>query len=685
MPFQDVILQPGVDVEKTFELNMSGVSVSNLIRYKEGLIQKIGGWQKFTPTTISSSPVRDVHAFAGLLGQKWLAAGSQALLQAYSASAAVYYTITPQFTNTTPTPSFSISSGTQTVTIIDPGSALTTYDMVRFDTPIAVSNLLLNGAYQVIAVLSSNEYQITSSVIANTTVSSGGILPAFYTTAGSAIVDVVLPNNNFVSLVGLFYPFRATTSVGGLTIQGPYQITSVIDATHFQITANVQSTTTLGASQAVSMNGGNVAFHYYNVIGPPATFGPYGAGNYGANAYGIGTVPPSGTGTAITPTDWILDNWGETLIACPVNEAIYTWSADTNLSTAEPIVQGNAPLFNTGAFVSQPQQILMAWGSVQFSGQQDPLIVRWSDAGNYNQWVVATNTAAGSFHIPTGSKLVAGLQAPLYAVFWTDIDVWIAQYIGQPLVYSFTRVGTGCGAVGPHAADVNAGNVYWCGFNNFFMLGPNGVMVLPCTVWDYFFQQVDQTNIAKVRCASNSVFNEITWFFPVIGGNGENSNYVKVHIEGQEYEWDYGVLSRTAWVDVTALGFPIATDVNGNIFQHEMTNDAAGSSIDSYFESGWFAIGDGTQLSFVDWILPDMKWAFFGSSSTGTVIFTFYTVDYPGDTQRSYGPFAVTQNNEFINVRMRGRFFRVRVESQDLGSFWRIGKIKFRWAPMGRR
>jgi hypothetical protein len=266
--------------------------------------------------------------------------------------------------------------------------------------------------------------------------------------------------------------------------------------------------------------------------------------------------------------------------------------------------------------------------------------------------------------------------------------VWTAQYIGQPLIWSFTRVGTGCGVLGPHAMDVQSGVVYWAGQNNFFMLGPNGVQVLPCTVWDYFFQQLDTANQSKVRCAANSVFNELTWFFPVIGGNGENTNYVKVHIEGTEYEWDYGVLPRTAWVDVTAVGNPIGADNNGFLYQHETQFDANGTPINAAIETGYFEIGDGSDFVFVDWVFPDAKWGYTGTpvQGSGILLFTFYTADYASQQpERVYGPYAVSQGVPYINCRMRGRFWRVRVESKDINSFWRLGKVMFRWAPAGRR
>ena len=121
-------------------------------------------------------------------------------------------------------------------------------------------------------------------------------------------------------------------------------------------------------------------------------------------------------------------------------------------------------------------------------------------------------------------------------------------------------------------------------------------------------------------------------------------------------------------------------------------------AINSFFETGYFAMGDGTELAVVDWVLPDIRWQS-GSQATatvpGTLLFTFYTTDYPAvevpggsgarPGERVYGPFTVTQATQFINTRMRGRFWRCRIESNDQGTFWRLGKIKFRWGPSGRR
>jgi hypothetical protein len=96
-------------------------------------------------------------------------------------------------------------------------------------------------------------------------------------------------------------------------------------------------------------------------------------------------------------------------------------------------------------------------------------------------------------------------------------------------------------------------------------------------------------------------------------------------------------------------------------------------------------IAEGEDLAFVDQIIPDMKFDYFGGAASAQVYFTFNVVDWPGNTSTSYGPYLVTSTTEYISVRFRGRQMSVTVSSTDNGSFWRLGRIRYRWAPAGRR
>jgi hypothetical protein len=673
MPMTSVNLRPGVNTMMTLSQNEAGISASNLVRYQQGMVQKIGGWSQYYPVAIGST-VKEIFGWEGLLTNKYLGIGATQSLSVIVSGANTV--ITPQTMTSNPAPNFSVSSGSNVVTVIDPNSSATVFTTVYFNTPIAISNLLLNGAYPVNTALGSSNYTILSSLPANTTVTSSGILPIFAVSSGSATVNVTLPNNNFPKITGLFQQFIAPTSVGGITIQGPYTIQSIIDSTAFTISANVQ-----GSSAAtLPMNGGNAQIVYYYTLGPPGSLG-FGGGGFGLGGFGTGSAAPAGSGTPITATDWSLTNWGEVLLACPSGGPIYSWSANSGFQNAS--VVATAPFFNGGIFVSQPQQILVCWGSVESTGVKDPLIVRWSDALDYTNFTVSSQTWAGSFHLSTGSIIKGGIQSAQQGIIWTDIDCYVMQNVGQPIVFGFSLVGSGCGLVGQHACGILNGNVYWMSPNNFFVLGQNGVVPVPCPVWNFVFQNIDTNNIGKVRCAVNSLFNEISWFFPALGGTGENTLYAKLNVI--ENEWDFGTLGRSAWIDVTVLGSPISVDLTGTIYQHEVGYNAGTVAIDSSFQTGYWSISDGNELAFVDWVLPDMQFTTYPGGASANLTLTFFAVDYPGDTPRQYGPYNFSEATEYINTRIRGRLMSMRVEGMDLNSFWRLGRVRYRYAPDGRR
>jgi hypothetical protein len=377
-------------------------------------------------------------------------------------------------------------------------------------------------------------------------------------------------------------------------------------------------------------------------------------------------------------TDWTLDNWGELLISGLTDGEIFYWSPSDGgqLSTVVP----NAPKVNEGCFVAMPQRQIVAYGST-FNGIKDPLLVRWCDIGNFTSWVGTVSNQAGSFRIPKGSRIVSGLQGPQQGVLWTDLSVWSMQYIGLPLVWSFNEIGTGCGLIGRKAAATLSGTIYWMSQSQFFSLGGSGVSPIPCPIWDVIFQDIDENNVDRVICATNARFGEVTWYYPTIGSGGIPTKYVKYNtLLGQ---WDFGDLTRTAWIDQSVLGPPIGAGEDRVIYQHEVTQDADGAPINAYIQTGYFALQEGDLKTFVDQMWPDMKWGLYGGTQNAEVKITFYVVDYPGQTPK-VSEHLVTRNTTFITPRIRGRLVAIRIESDDLGSFWRLGNIRYRLQPDGK-
>jgi hypothetical protein len=377
--------------------------------------------------------------------------------------------------------------------------------------------------------------------------------------------------------------------------------------------------------------------------------------------------------------DWSLDNWGGFLMASPTNSGLFYY--DTMDGGNHANVVPYAPTVSEGFFVSMPERQIICYGTT-FNGIKDPLLVRWTDIGNFASWVATVSNQAGSFRIPKGSKIVGGMQGPQQGLLWTDTNLWSMQYINLPLVYSFNEIGAGCGLIGRKAMGTMSGIVYWMSQSQFFVLAGGGVQPLPCPVWDVIFQDIDQDYLENIRCAPNSRFGEISWYYPTTGSNGVPTKYVKYNTLLQQ--WDFGTLTRTAWIDQGVFGPPIGADDDGIIYQHETSQNAAGGTMDAYVQTGYFALSEGDNMTFLDQVWPDMKWGYYGGSNNANVNITFYAVDYPGQTPRVYGPYNVNQGTEYISPRIRARLISIKIAGSQIDTFWRLGNIRYRLQPDGK-
>lgn len=691
MPHAAVRLTDGVTVNRTPTLNGFALSASQLIRYQydeQGniLAQKYGGWVRYFPN-VMPAPVRALWAWQDTQAVAHLAYGTQTI--STSARLGVITTgndvnITPTATTDNVTPAAATVNGSSTVTITDattPG--ITSYDAVYIETHMTVGGLVLFGMYPTVQAVGVNTYTITATDIFGnpvpaTATTSTTAVALFTTVITSNVVQVTLANHGY--LVGATYPVLVSTTVGGVTLYGNYIVESVIDANNFTIFAAQNAT----SSTTGSINGGNARLLYSFGIGAVPPGSGFGIGGFGRGGFGTGTGIIPATGTPIAATDWTLDNWGEVLLACPINatlfQPIYVWGPLWGSPIASVIPQ--APPLNDGMFVAMPQRQIIAWGST-VTGIQDPLLIRWCDVNNYTVWVAQVTNQAGSYRLPRGSRIVGAIQGPQQCLIWTDIDVWAMQYTGPPYIYSFLELGSGCGLIARKAAAAVNGIVYWMAPSQFFALSGSGVTPISCPVWDVIFQDLDQSNLTKIRVAVNSRFNEIAWFYPTMSSGGEVSAYVKYNTSIGE--WDYGTLARSAWIDQSVIGAPVGADPTSEyIYQHEQGNDADGVAMVSSMTTGYLALAEGDEKIFVDQVWPDMRYGDYGATQGATVNITFNVADYPSDTPQTFGPFAMTSTTGYLTPRFRARLMSMTIGSSDIGSFWRIGLIRYRYSPDGR-
>lgn len=669
--FSPLTLKPGVEVEKTPLYAESLWSTTGLVRFFNGLLQKLGGWLRLTGTALAGT-CRGIIAWQDTTGTQYIGAGTEQRL--YVVSGGTAYDITPlQHTSNLATP-FTTTIGSNSVKVTDAGFTPAVGDWVNVLTQASVGGIVLYGPYPVATSLSSTEYTILAEDLAAAS-GGGGLTAKFYTTNTSSTVKVELVNHGLVATTVFTVPVSLT--VGGLTIFGDYLVDSVIDDDNFNIIVVGAASSTTSAFE----NTGNVRIEYLISSGA-ATAVPYNAysiGVYGAGAYGFG----SGGTTVIR--QWSLSAWGSFLISSPTNGPVYVWTPASGFVANPSTLITQAPAYNTQVMLVMPQQQLVALGAQDpITTYQDPLLIRWCDVGDYTVWTPSSLNQAGSFRLPRGSKIVGGIQANNQVLIFTDLGVWAMQYIGYPLVYGFNEIGVGCGLLSMRSVQVVGDKVYWASQKGMFVYAGGSITPIPCPVWDKFFGDLNVAQADKITSSPNSSFSEAGWYYPSESAT-ENDSHISVCTIDGSWTYDQGSDAtsyvRTAWFDQSVVGPPIGVDLSGIIQQHEVSVDADGSAMTSTARTGWFKLQSGSTYISLERIIPD----FILEGTNASVSFTVYVADYPEDTPRTYGPYTVTSSTKYVIIRARGRIASIEINCSTLGTFWRLGQPLIKTLMSGRR
>lgn len=273
MPFAEVQLKPGVNVETSLADNPSGVQESSFIRWRADLPEKRGGCTLYINQQVNGVPV-SLKPWGDFQGENFLGIATPNEIYTYNAATSVLRDISPQYANSpAASPRFTTTIGSQAVSITDTSApVLSAFSAVQFNTPIAVGGLILNSIYPITSASSGGHYVIDAGYAATTAVSNAlGTLPIFTTTGGISRILVNFPiQYQYDALaVGDRIGFTVPTFVGGITISGTYvvsQILIVSGATYFAFEANY----TALYSDVQTMNGGFADITYW-ITTPPGT------------------------------------------------------------------------------------------------------------------------------------------------------------------------------------------------------------------------------------------------------------------------------------------------------------------------------------------------------------------------------------------------------------------------------
>jgi hypothetical protein len=404
MALTKLIFQPGINKEMTDLMDKGGWVDANLVRFRKGLPEKIGGWEKTTTENYEGTG-RALTAWVDLAATKYLGLGTT--WKYYIKSGDLLDDVTPIRVQTSANEiSFAATNGSSTLVITDSAHGAVANDFVTYSGCVTLGGTItatvLNQEYQVDRVTSVNTYEITAkdtsgvAVVANGSDSGNG--------QGTVIGDYQIN-------VGLDVYVESTGWGAGLWGEGTFGSASVLSSSN---QLRLWSHDAFGEDLIINPRAGGI--YYWDQTNGLTTRAVNITSLAGANL-----APTAGLQTIVSDIDRHVIVLG-----------------------ADPIV-GSA---RTGAI--------------------DPLLIAFSDQESVTEWEPTSTNTAGSLRLSSGSQIVGGLRSRQETLIWTDTALYSMQFVGAPFTFGVNLINENVGLISPNGAINAPDSIYWMARDGFY-------------------------------------------------------------------------------------------------------------------------------------------------------------------------------------------------------------------------
>lgn len=696
MPLQKILFKPGVNRENTRYTNEGGWYECDKVRFRQGTPEVIGGWQRISGNTFLGV-CRSLWNWVTLAGANLIGVGTN--LKFYIALAGVYYDITPiRASSTINNNPFVATLNSATITVTDTAHGCVTGDYVTFSGATGlggnVTATVLNSEYQV-TVINANSYTITVSVLANASDVSGSpgggaaVVAAYQVNTGPATATAAYGWGGGGWGAGTWGYGAATNIALRLWNQMNYGQDLIFGPRGGGLYYWSAATGTSVRGVLLNSLGGTVTF---TNASPTVVTSTVAYTEGAALQFSGGSLP---TGITAGTTYYVNNVNGLTFNLLNAAGSLVNTSSSGSGSVATIV---DVPTVQNNLTVSDSSRFVMVFGCNDYgSSVLDPMLIRWSGQNDPYNWTPDATNQAGFTRLSHGSQIVTTVQTRQEIVVFTDSSVYSLQYLGPPYVWSPQLLGDNISIMGPNAAVIASGVVYWMGVDKFYVYDGR-VQTLNCDLRRYVFSDINQDQAAQVFCSTNEGFNEVWWFYCSANSTTVDKYVVYNYLEKV---WYYGTMARTAWLDSGLLQFPIAaTYVNNIVYHEDGMNDNTTSTtlpIDAYISSSEFDIGDGHNFGFIWRVLPDLTFSDSTNSPTGDVpkvTMTLYGLSNSGSGRTSSAGANVSSSSAYditeeftgqIYTRLRGRQMIFKVQSNQVNTAWQLGAPRIDIRPDGRR
>ena len=629
MPLVDMPFQPGVDKQDTPTGAEGRWIDSDNIRFRYGLPEKIGGWEKVTSDALVGA-ARGIHAWSSLDGSPYTSIGTNKKLYVYVDSE--WADITPiRASGTGNITNFTTANTETTVVVHDTAHGAREGDFVTISGVSGTVNGIiaanLEGEFEITALGDTaspptdqtNKYQVTAKAAATSTGAAGETANAAY----QINTDPPVSTAGYGWGAGTWGASTWGTSRAGLT---------GVEAV--QLDSGKWSLDNWGEDMiAQQLNGG---LYYWDTS--------VGTGTR-ATSTTVSAAPTKSLFTIVSGTDRHVVCFGtETTIGSTGTQdnMFIRWCDQENVNDWTPSTTNTAG-----------SQRLTDGSSLISAKRSRGAVLIWSDTAMYQMQLVGAPFTFGFSQLGANCG-AAGLNSTIDVngtSFWMGKDSFFmfdgsVQKLRCAVEdYVFKDISEGSQR---HTFAANNGE-----FNE--------------VTW--FYPSSGSTVID--RCVTYNYADQV-WYV----GTLDRSSWIDKGIYSYPYATTYDS-SDTASTISTITGL---TAGRAYMYSQEFGSNAEGAAITAYVESGDFVIPQaGEYLMSIKRFIPDFK------NLTGTVNVTLKFRDYPTSTQKTIGPFAVTTSTTKVDTRARGRQGALRVESSAIDDAWRFGTYRAEIRQDGRR
>tara|TARA_Y100000591_G_scaffold5083_3_gene4122 strand:- start:927 stop:2810 length:1884 start_codon:yes stop_codon:yes gene_type:complete len=404
MALQKFLFNPGINKEGTDYTAEGGWFDGNLVRFRKGFAEKIGGWTKVIQTSYNGTG-RKLLGWVDLAGSKLLGLGTRTKL--YIQEGTNFNDITPiRSTTSAGDVTFAATNGSSTLTVTDSGHGASQGDFVTFSGAASLGGnvvaAVINQEYEIATVPSTSTYTITAK-----------------DTSGATVTANASDSGN-----------------GGGSTVGAYQINVgldvFVDGTGWG--AGTWGGGTWGSSSSLS-NLNQLRLWSLDSFGEDLLSCVRAGGIFywdatdGLSSRAVALTAL--TGANLAPTK------GLQVLVSDVDRHVIVLGPD-------PIVGGSR------------------------SGSIDPLLIAFSDQENAAEWEPRSDNTAGSLRCSAGSEIIGGIRARQETLIWTDVALYSLQFVGTPLTFGLNLINEGVSLIGPNAAINTPSGVFWMDKKGFY-------------------------------------------------------------------------------------------------------------------------------------------------------------------------------------------------------------------------